>query len=123
MSPNTQRLATTYQNAGVDTDRGSIGLSRIVNRILQTWPEGDGIGSVKLPIGYFANVINMGDGIGMAISADGIGTKAIIAQMMGKYDSKSRSYEPSTELTSICPHESVCEDTSGYRLYCPPDLS
>jgi phosphoribosylformylglycinamidine cyclo-ligase len=86
MSTKTQRFPTTYQHAGVDTDRGSIGLSRIVSRIQQTWPAGEGIGSVKLPIGYFANVINMGDGIGMAISADGIGTKAIIAQMMGKYD-------------------------------------
>jgi phosphoribosylformylglycinamidine cyclo-ligase len=86
MSTHPQRFPTTYQSAGVDTDRGSIGLSRIINRIRQTWPAGEGVGSVKLPIGYFANVIDMGGGIGLAVSADGIGTKAIIAQMMGKYD-------------------------------------
>ena len=36
-------------------------------------------------IGYFANVIDLG-GIGLAISADGVGTKVLIAQMMDKYD-------------------------------------
>ena len=38
-----------------------------------------------LPIGYFANVIEM-DGIGLALCTDGVGSKTIIADMMGKYD-------------------------------------
>lgn len=86
MNTSTPQYPTTYQTAGVDTDRGNIGLKRIVERVRQTWPQGGGIGSVKLPIGYFANVIDMGAGVGLAISADGIGSKAIIAQMMDKYD-------------------------------------
>ncbi len=86
MKTTTPQSPTTYQSAGVDTDRGSIGLKRLVDRIRQTWPHGGGIGSVKLPIGYFANVIDMGSGVGLAISTDGIGSKALIAQMMDKYD-------------------------------------
>ena len=52
--------STTYQTAGVDTERGDLGLKRIVDRVRQTWTRFDGIGSVKLPIGFFANVIDMG---------------------------------------------------------------
>ena len=38
-----------------------------------------------LPFGYFANVIDIG-GTGIAICTDGVGSKALIAQMMGRYD-------------------------------------
>ena len=78
-------MQTTYEAAGVDTARGRIGLQRIVDRVRQTWPPHSGIGAVKLPIGYYANVIDMG-GIGLALTTDGIGSKAVIAQMMRKYD-------------------------------------
>jgi phosphoribosylformylglycinamidine cyclo-ligase len=78
-------MQTTYQAAGVDTARGRIGLQRIVDRVRGTWPQHGGIGSVKLPIGYYANVIDMG-GIGLALATDGIGSKAVIAQMMQTYD-------------------------------------
>jgi phosphoribosylformylglycinamidine cyclo-ligase len=44
-----------------------------------------GRGRVLLPIGYFANVIEM-DGVGIAICTDGVGSKTIIADMMRKYD-------------------------------------
>src|SRR4029077_1696428 len=54
-------------------------------RIKETWPASGGVGTVKLDIGYFANVIDIG-GIGLAISTDGVGSKSIIAQMMRRYD-------------------------------------
>ena len=43
------------------------------------------IGAVQLPIGYFANVIDIG-GIGLGICTDGVGSKAIVAEMMRRYD-------------------------------------
>jgi len=43
------------------------------------------MGRVLLPIGYFANVIEM-DGVGLALCTDGVGSKTIIAERMGKYD-------------------------------------
>jgi phosphoribosylformylglycinamidine cyclo-ligase len=43
-------------------------------------------GQVKLPLGYFANVIDVGSGMGIALSTDGVGTKILIAQMLDKYD-------------------------------------
>src|SRR5215472_17741932 len=76
---------TLYRTAGVDTDETQSGLHQIVERIKGTWPAAGGFGAVKLDIGYFANVIDIG-GIGLAISTDGVGSKSIIAEMMRRYD-------------------------------------
>jgi phosphoribosylformylglycinamidine cyclo-ligase len=77
---------TAYQESGVDTERASAGLQRLVRRITRNWPPPDRFGGVQLPIGYFANVINIGGGQGLAISTDGVGSKAVIAQRLKKYD-------------------------------------
>src|SRR5439155_1254718 len=55
-----------------------------VGRITKTWPT-TGVGKVELPVGYFANVIDIG-GTGLALTADGVGTKLVVAQMLGRYD-------------------------------------
>lgn len=73
-----------YKDAGVDTDEADAGLRRLSQRIKSTWPA-SGLGAVKLDIGYFANVIDV-CGQGIAISTDGIGSKAMIATMLGRYD-------------------------------------
>src|SRR3984893_3111253 len=74
-----------YKTAGVDADATQSGLCTLVERIKETWPAPGGVGTVKLDIGYFANVIDIG-GIGLAICTDGVGSKSIIAQMMNRYD-------------------------------------
>ena len=73
-----------YKQTGVDTDEAEAGLGHIIARVQRTWPR-SGQGRVVLPIGYFANVIEM-DGAGIAICTDGVGSKTIIADLMGKYD-------------------------------------
>ena len=78
-----------YKGAGVDIAEADAGLRNIVRRIAATWPPGGpggGVGAVQLPIGYFANVIDIGGGAGLAICTDGVGSKAIVARMMQKYD-------------------------------------
>lgn len=77
---------TAYRDSGVDTDEADIGLDRLVKRITRTWLPPGRFGGVQLQIGYFANVINIGNGQGLAICTDGVGSKAIIAQMMNRYD-------------------------------------
>jgi phosphoribosylformylglycinamidine cyclo-ligase len=74
-----------YKSAGVDTAAAQSGLQKIIASIKQTWPPPGALGAVKLDIGYFANVIDIG-GIGLAICTDGVGSKTIIAQMTGRYD-------------------------------------
>jgi phosphoribosylformylglycinamidine cyclo-ligase len=73
-----------YRDSGVDTAEADKGLGHIVRRVQGTWPR-HGTGRVVLPIGYFANVIEM-EGTGIALCTDGVGSKTIIATMMGKYD-------------------------------------
>lgn len=73
-----------HKAAGVDIAEADAGLANIVSRITGTWPV-SGVGAVKLPIGYFANVVDIG-GIGVAISTDGVGSKAMIADMAHRYD-------------------------------------
>jgi phosphoribosylformylglycinamidine cyclo-ligase len=74
-----------HKIAGVDIDAAEAGLQQIIANIKQTWPAPGSLGAVKLDIGYFANVIDIG-GIGLAICTDGVGSKTIIAQMMNRYD-------------------------------------
>jgi phosphoribosylformylglycinamidine cyclo-ligase len=74
-----------HKAAGVDVAEAQRGLDRIVAAITGTWPA-SGIGAVQLPIGYFANVIDLGGGQGLALCTDGVGSKSILAQMMGRYD-------------------------------------
>src|ERR1700751_201020 len=74
-----------HKTAGVDIDAAEAGLQQIIANIKRTWPAPGSLGAVKLDIGYFANVIDIG-GIGLAICTDGVGSKSIIAHMMKRYD-------------------------------------
>ncbi len=76
----------TYTEAGVDTEKEEIALKRLLSHVGKTLTFRKDIGSDKLGIGYFANVIEVGQGIGLAVATDGVGTKILIAQMMDKYD-------------------------------------
>ena len=76
----------TYTEAGVDTAKAEIALKRLLFHVQKSLTFRKGIGSVELDIGYYANVINLGQGIGLAVATDGAGTKILIAQMMDKYD-------------------------------------
>ena len=76
----------SYLQAGVDTTREEQALSRVIAMASQTFAFVRGIGKPVLPIGFFANVIDIGHGMGLALSTDGVGTKIMVAQMMQKYD-------------------------------------
>ena len=82
-----------YQAAGVDVAQAENALSRITKRLRTTWPtpalsdlSSSGPGRVALDFGKYANIVDLGGGNGLALCADGVGTKALIAQMLGKYD-------------------------------------
>ena len=60
-----------HKTAGVDIDAAEAGLQQIIANIKQTGPPPGALGAVKLDIGYFANVIDIG-GIGLAICTDGV---------------------------------------------------
>ena len=81
-----ERPRTDYGSAGVDADAVEAGLAGLVRHVRTTWPAGDhGLGAIRVGLGYFASVLDFG-GVGIAVCTDGIGTKALIAQMAGRYD-------------------------------------
>jgi phosphoribosylformylglycinamidine cyclo-ligase len=79
-----------YAAAGVDTQAESRAMKGFLDLIRSTFPFTQGKpGEVMLDLGHYANVIRIKVGdqeIGIAVSADGVGTKVLIAQMMNRYD-------------------------------------
>ncbi len=80
----TAQSPATYGGAGVDSRLEEAGLAELgawVNRTFALNPR-----KPLLPLGYFANVIELSPDQGLAISTDGVGTKLLIAQALRKYD-------------------------------------
>lgn len=78
-----------YRTAGVDNIGEASALSAIGQRVRRTFGFAGGPGqpgAVHLDLGYFANVIELGGGQGLAVSTDGVGTKLLVAELMEKYD-------------------------------------
>jgi phosphoribosylformylglycinamidine cyclo-ligase len=74
----------TYDAVGVNTrlEEGSLReLGKWVTKTFQL-----NACKPQLPLGYFANVLTLSPEIGLAISTDGVGTKILVAQDVGKYD-------------------------------------
>ena len=76
-----------YKAAGVDAQKKEDSLTRLLEHVTRTFS----FNACKplLPIGYFANVIDLrpiGYPLGIAFSTDGVGTKLLVAESMDKYD-------------------------------------
>jgi len=76
----------TYAEAGVDIDRCGRALAKMLGWVGRTAEFRPELGRSVLPIGHFANVLDIGHGMGLAVSTDGVGTKILIAEMLDKYD-------------------------------------
>lgn len=80
------KVSLSYAQAGVDTAKEEYALKRLLKWTERSFSLRTDLGCPKLKTGYFANVIDIGEGIGLAISTDGVGTKILVAQMVGKYN-------------------------------------
>ncbi|MEW6087681.1 MAG: phosphoribosylformylglycinamidine cyclo-ligase [bacterium] len=76
----------SYSKSGVDTLQEEKGMKSLLKWISRADSFRKGIGRPVLESGYFANVLDMGNNMGLAVSCDGVGTKLLIAEMMNKYD-------------------------------------
>ncbi len=77
----------TYAKAGVDIDKESRAIKALAMELLPTLALRKGkIGESLLNIGHFAALISLGDKKALALSADGVGTKILVAKALEKYD-------------------------------------
>ncbi len=78
-----------YRAAGVDNIAEADALRALTSRVRRSFSfagEPGQPGAVHLDLGYFANVVEVADGVGLAVSTDGVGTKLLVAELMEKYD-------------------------------------
>ena len=73
----------TYAKAGVDFDRESAAIKALV-RTLGGTRSGGGARPLDLP-GHFAGAVRIGD-LALVLCTDGVGTKMLVAQAMGRWD-------------------------------------
>ena len=81
-----RQASLTYKDAGVDSEQQDRAMPLLTRWIQRTFELRKGRNSVALDLGYFANVIELGNGVGLAVSTDGVGTKAIVAQLLGRFE-------------------------------------
>ena len=75
----------SYKDAGVKTLSEGTGLSGLSDWVKKTFSLNNDYPPI-LDLGYFANVVKITPDLALAISTDGVGTKLLVAEMLGKYD-------------------------------------
>ena len=85
MSDSQENAQSKYEKSGVSSRGAEDALSGLLEHVLPTRKYSERF-PLAADIGYFANVIDIGDGKGIAFGTDGVGTKIIIAELMDRYD-------------------------------------
>jgi phosphoribosylformylglycinamidine cyclo-ligase len=81
------KLPKTYAEAGVDVSKVRLLQSTVAKNLMTTFVFRKGrFGSAAFKIGHYAGLINVGQGRLLALHVDGVGTKVMVAQLMGRYD-------------------------------------
>lgn len=76
-----------YKRSGVDSSAAQGGLSRLGRHVKATLGLRAGLGGEPIRgLGYYANVLDLGAGQGLALCTDGVGTKILVAEATGRYD-------------------------------------
>jgi phosphoribosylformylglycinamidine cyclo-ligase len=74
----------SYAGAGVNTLKEEAALAGLLHWVGKTLEFGRHRSA--LDFGYFASVLDLGNGLGLALSTDGVGSKLLVAQMLDRYD-------------------------------------
>ena len=75
-----------YRTAGVDTEGAAQALRGLLNHVRETQDFRSGAGASVLPVGFFAGVLRLTDQLLLAVSTDGVGSKSVVAQIVGRYE-------------------------------------
>jgi phosphoribosylformylglycinamidine cyclo-ligase len=85
MTKNPSSAKSRYAESGVDSTGAEGALGSLLQHVLPTRKYSERY-PLAADIGYFANVIDLGNGEGIAFGTDGVGTKILVAELLGKYD-------------------------------------
>jgi phosphoribosylformylglycinamidine cyclo-ligase len=77
-------MSDAYAMAGVDTGAADRAIAALVG-VLRTIDTGRAARTVPLP-GHYAAVLEVAPNLGIAIGTDGVGSKLIVAEQTGRYD-------------------------------------
>jgi phosphoribosylformylglycinamidine cyclo-ligase len=77
-------MSDAYARAGVDTHAADHAIGALVG-VLRTIDTGRASRTVPLP-GHYAAVLEIAPNLGIAIGTDGVGSKLIVAEQTGRYD-------------------------------------
>jgi phosphoribosylformylglycinamidine cyclo-ligase len=77
----------TYSSTGVDPEAASAGLKGLLRWVNKTLTFREGQGAPLLPNGFFANAVRLRDDLSLVVSTDGVGSKVMVAQAVGSYES------------------------------------
>jgi phosphoribosylformylglycinamidine cyclo-ligase len=75
----------TYREAGVDDSKAGEAIGRIKEKVRSTFGYNPRA-RVLLDLGFFANVVEVGPGPCIAVSTDSVGTKVLVAELVGRHD-------------------------------------
>lgn len=77
----------TYAKAGVNMRDESFAIAAIASAVGQTLLSRKGkLGESLTDIGHFSGIVRITDELALALSCDGVGTKIMVADALGKYD-------------------------------------
>src|SRR5688500_20203805 len=77
-------MSDAYAMAGVDTGAADRAIRALVG-VLRTIETGRASRVVPLP-GHYAAVLEVAPNLGIAVGTDGVGSKLIVAEQTGRYD-------------------------------------
>jgi phosphoribosylformylglycinamidine cyclo-ligase len=77
-------MSDAYAQSGVDTAAADRGVAALVE-VLRSIDLGRPSRVIELP-GHFAAVMKVAPGLGLALATDGVGSKLIVAEQAGRYD-------------------------------------
>ncbi|HEX5136878.1 MAG TPA: phosphoribosylformylglycinamidine cyclo-ligase [Planctomycetota bacterium] len=76
----------SYTRAGVDTTQVEHETDLLARILAPTMKLRTGVGRSVLPHGYYASALRISDDLALACCTDGVGSKVLVAEQMGKFD-------------------------------------
>ena len=93
----------TYARAGVDVSQVRESHKLLARRLESTFQSRKRkVGFPIFPIGHYAGLVDLGDGRILSLHTDSVGTKVLIARMVGKYDTIG------IDCVAMCANDLVC---------------